>query len=318
MKDLIDFLVNNNIYFEENVSLKNRTWIKTGGFVAVWIEPKTTESLILLASFLFMKKINYEVVGHTSNIYYLDTTNPHIIVSTKKLISYRIVDSCVVCECGVHVSVLSRILVNKGMVGFSGLVNLPGTVGAATVNNSSCFGSEFSSLLKNVTLYDKNTGIIKTISTESLHYTHRSSSLKRKQIDAIVISVCLKLVKGCVEEELQKAKEAAEIRKHTQEPPAYTLGSVYANLKERNSLGYRIFKKYYRLLANLHIVKFPSRTHLLLKYYGYESLKPYVSEKNVNTFIWKPEIKDKESIFSEYCNFMGEAFVNPHLEIEVR
>lgn len=318
MRKLIDFLIKNNIQFEENVSLKKRTWIKTGGSVSVWIEPNTIESLILLAKFLFESKIKYETVGHTSNIYYLDATNPQVIVSTKNLISYRITDSCVNCDCGVHVSTLSRALVNKGIVGFSGLINLPGTVGAATVNNSSCFGSEFSSLIKDVSLFDKSTGTIKTICAENLMYGHRSSALKSKLIDAVVISVSLKLIKGCVDEEVRKAKEATETRKYTQEPPAYTLGSVFANLNERKNLGYRFFRKCYMILAKLHFVKKPSRTHLLLKYYGYEYLKPYVSDKNVNTFIWKPEIENKELFFSEYCNFMRKAFVDPRLEIEVR
>lgn len=318
MKELIDYLKNNDIKFEENISLRKKTWIKTGGIVAVWIEPNTTDELTRLSRYFFEKKLNYEVVGHTSNVFYLDTTNPSIIVSTKRLTSYQLLDSCVSCDCGVHVSTLSRSLVKKGFKGFSGLVNLPGTIGAATVNNSSCFNSQISSLIKNVTLFDKSTGKIKTINVEELRYSHRSSSLKRKEIDAVVISVRLNVIQGNITEEIQKAEKATEIRKLTQEPPAYTLGSVFANLKERNNMGFRIFRRFYNILAVMHIVGSISRTRLLLKYYGYDKLHPYVSDKNVNTFIWKPEIKDKSYIFSEYCRFMEKAFINPRLEIEVR
>lgn len=318
IQKLIEFLINNDIKFEKNVPLKKRTWIKTGGFVSVWIEPCVIESLILLAKFLFENQIKYEIVGHTSNIYYLDTTNPEVVISTKNLTSYQIVGSCVICDCGVRVSSLSRSLVNQGIIGFSGLVSLPGTVGAATVNNSSCFGSEFSSLIKNISLFDKSNGTIMTVGAESLMYSHRSSLLKNKIIDAIVLSVSLRLIRGNVDDEVRKANEAIEIRRQTQEPPAYTLGSVFANLNERKSIGLFFFKKWYLLLAKAHLGKIPSRTHLLLKYYGYENLSPYVSDKNVNTFIWRPEIDNKAFVFFEYCRFMRKAFVNPRLEIEVR
>ena len=43
-----------------------------------------------------------------------------------------------------------------------------------------------------------------------------------------------------------------------------------------------------------------------------------MSDKNVNTFIWRPEIDNKAFVFFEYCRFMRKAFVNPRLEIEVR
>lgn len=318
IQKLIEFLINNDIKFEKNVPLKKRTWIKTGGYVSVWIEPCVIESLILLAKFLFENQIKYEIVGHTSNIYYLDTTNPEVVISTKNLTSYQIVGSCVICDCGVRVSSLSRSLVNQGIIGFSGLVNLPGTVGAATVNNSSCFGSEFSSLIKDISLFDKSNGTIMTVGAESLMYSHRSSLLKNKIIDAIVLSVSLRLIRGSVDDEVRKANEAIEIRRQTQEPPAYTLGSVFANLNERKSIGLFFLKKWYLLLAKARLGKIPSRTHLLLKYYGYEDLSPYVSDKNVNTFIWRPEIDNKAFVFFEYCRFMRKAFVNPRLEIEVR
>lgn len=318
MSELIAFLVENKINFEENILLKKRTWLKTGGFVKVWIEPSNTEELISLAKYLYKASITYEVVGHTSNIYYLDSTNPEVIVSTMNIKSFHYNNDVALCDCGVSVSKLSRYFVDLGYVGFSGLVNLPGTIAAAVVNNSSCFDCAISSLLKDVLFFNQKTGSVEYLSVEDLSYSHRSSILKRKELTGIIISVSLNLKQGILIEEKKKALVATKIRKETQEPPAYTLGSVFAGLEKKTSLALNIYIMGFRLLTKLRIIQHKSLSELLLKFYGYDFLLPYVSTKNINTFIWKPEIKDKKQMFDKYVEFMHIAFVDPKLEIEIR
>lgn len=317
MSELIAFLIQNKINFEENVFLKERTWLKTGGMVRVWIDPSNTEELVTLAKYLYKESIQYEVIGHTSNIFFLDSTNPKVIVSTKKIKEFHHNSEVVVCDCGVPVSKLSRYFVNLGYLGFSGLVNLPGTIAAATVNNSSCFDCSISSLLKEVLFFNQKTGIVEHLSVEQLGYSHRSSILKRKELKGVVISVSLNLKQGNLIEEKEKALLASQIRKQTQELPAYTLGSVFASLERKTSLSLKIYFRMVRLLTKLRIIPYKSMSELLLKFYGYEFLLPYVSTKNINTFIWKPEIIDKKEMFDKYVEFMHKAFINPKLEIEI-
>lgn len=71
-----------DIPFEEDVSLKKKTWIKTGGFVSLWVAPTTLELLKKAVELLSRFNVNFELVGHTSNIYYLDDYNPKVILST--------------------------------------------------------------------------------------------------------------------------------------------------------------------------------------------------------------------------------------------
>jgi len=315
---IIQYLDENSIPYEENVSLSKKTWLKTGGIASILIMPSNIDQLRNVLHFLSCNAIDYQVVGQTTNIYYLDRTNPDIIVNTTHIKHYFINGSSLICDCGVPVASLSRELVSQGYQGFFGLINLPGTIGAATVNNSSCFDCSISELIERVNVYDIERKLERTLSFDDLKYSHRSSVLKRNELKAVVLSVVLRLKKGSIEREKAKAEKAAEIRKATQEKPAYTLGSVFAKLDERKSICLKIYRKVFKLLFDFGITKTLSRTHILLRYYGYLDLQPYVSEKNINTFIWKPEIVEKEAAFQRYCEFMHKAFVNPCLEIEIR
>lgn len=83
------------------------------------------------------------MVGHTLNIYFKNSFNIQTLVQTSKLTNYTILEDYVECECGVHVRLLARDMVKRGYKGFEGLVDLPGTIGGAIVNDSGVMGVKF-------------------------------------------------------------------------------------------------------------------------------------------------------------------------------
>lgn len=178
--DIRKKLQENNITFECNVPLKKKTWLKTGGIVSYWIEPDTIDKTIVISKFLDEAGIKYEVIGHTSNIYYVDDYNPNIIISTSKLNRYRFYNDFIIAECGVSVTKLSRECAEKGIKGFGGMIGLPGTVGAAVCNNSSCFNCSISDLLIEAVFYNSVSQKVETMRYEDFHYSKRYSVLKGK------------------------------------------------------------------------------------------------------------------------------------------
>ena len=141
MKDEIrKFLQEMSIEFEENVSLKRKTWIKRGGIASFYVLPKSSDELLVICRFLFRNNIPFDIVGHTSNMYFLNEYDSNVFISTKNLLGEIETDDSFVCEAGVNVSGFSRRMSEMGDVGFEGLVGLPGTMGGAVVNNSSAFG----------------------------------------------------------------------------------------------------------------------------------------------------------------------------------
>lgn len=315
--ELVFFLQSHNIPFYRDVSLSSKTWIHTGGNCSFWITPISIVQLKELCCFLYSECIDFDIVGQTSNIFFHSTYNPQVVVSTVKVTKYEICSDTIACECGVSVIKLAKDCLLKGFLGFYGLVGLPGTVGAATVNNSGCFNCSISSMLisAEVLLPD---GAIQIMQKEDFIYRHRSSAFKRGEKKGIILSVKLKAEKALnIEEEYRKAEETKIYRKKKQEGPNRNLGSVFSTRKRKLNFKNQIAAIFTKI-TKLFCISDPKRTYkqLLLWLYGYSVLSRYISDKNINTFIWKDS--EAEIYFEKYKEFMGKVYNNPTMEVEER
>lgn len=311
------FLMKNNIIFERDVPLSNKTWIKTGGSCAYWIVPETIQQLKKVCEYLYSRHFAFDIVGQTSNLFFHSNCHPQIMVSTVKLNHYTVSEDIITCECGVSVAKLARECLEKGYRGFSGLVGLPGTVAASVYGNASCFDCSIVSMLVNVEVLTPD-GQLNTISKEALGFSHRSSAFKRKEIVGSILSVRLKVeYADDIEAEKKKADEATNYRKTKQEKPNWCLGSVYSNMTFRRNGRNYLARLMTAVASKLHLSssrKAMKRSLLFL--YGYRRLNSYVSDKNVNTFIWRDG--SAERMFAVYKEFMGKVFNNLTIEIEER
>lgn len=84
MDKITEFLEENNVLFEENISLKKKTWIHRGGMCSLFIMPANIRELELTAQFLYKGNYEFLLIGHTSNLYILDSCNIPLVVSTAK------------------------------------------------------------------------------------------------------------------------------------------------------------------------------------------------------------------------------------------
>lgn len=318
IKNIVRKLTEYNIRFEENVLLKNRTWIKTGGIASLFVTPVSVDELVEIIDIFKKENVGFEIVGHTSNLYYLDDYNPTAIVSTNKIKSFREKNNYIECECGVPTSTISRYCVEKGFTGYSGLVNLPGTVGAAICNNSSCFECSLSEHLIDATFYDLDKNEIKHLVPSDLNFTYRSSNIKMGKLNGVLLTLRLDKKQGVIKEEKTKAEEATIIRKRTQEAPAYTLGSVYAGLIPQNDILAKIAVGGGKILRLCNLYTKKRYIKFVLTLYGFSDIKDFVSEKVINTFKWLPNRNDKYEKFQRYCAFINKAYKDPKLEIEIR
>ena len=322
------FFDSNHIDYAENVSLAKKTWIHRGPVVPYYISPSNVDELKSVVEFLCNNKKDFKVIGHTSNLYFKDTYRTDAIISTRKMTSYIEKDGKLICDAGVNVSQLSKYCIEHGILGFEGLVGLPGTVAAAVVNNSSCFKCSIFDLLidVDVLLIERDgTCSFRTIKRDELGFTHRSSTIKRGELNAILLKVRLAVNKTTNIDELkQKAQYNIDLREKTQEGKAYNLGSVFSGF-HRNKISLTSFgiwgvPKVFVFKVREHFRRTDKdyqlrRNAYLLRLFGYKDVIPYVSKKNINCFMWLDEGSD--SAFGRYYEFMHRyADCNP-LEIEV-
>lgn len=318
--DLSSFLLDNNIYFERNVDLKNKTWIKRGGITNYWVEPKDEHELKELAFFLYSSNLFFEIVGHTSNLYFLNTYNPDIVISTRKTNKYN--EDCyqIICEPGVSISKLARFCVENGYEGYEGLVDLPGTVAAAVYNNSGCYKCNISELLLKIDLVTP-TGKYQSLTPKDLCFKERSSALKRKELEGIILKVFLKKQSSMDKEALiNTAKKNKIHRKKYQEKKSANLGSVFPSSimhkAYKNSPLFFFLRKIIRYLPISIIKKQKLTKNIFLIIHGKRGFAKYLSNHSINCFIWKDQGADQ--LFLEYVEFMKKITKTDITEIEIR
>lgn len=318
---LESFLAHKTIPYETDVDLKKKTWIHRGGKADYFIMPQNTLSLEILMTYLYHNKIQHLLIGCTSNLYVLNSTNIPVVVSTLHCNQYAIKDSVIECDCGVQVAKLARQMINNGIKGFEYLTKLPGTIGAAICNNSSVKKPENSIAERLVDIDIITPTGLRTIKAADLHFTFRSSDLKKKLLEGTILRARLRKEIGNIVEMQQIAKENEAERLVLLDGPSQNLGCTVHRpfCNGPMSLKYRVlcsvYSKFLSFGGKDELNKKKLLKNFILSVTGHKRLIPYVSDKLIITFIWKDENAD--DVFDEYLEFMREIYKTDQIEIEI-
>lgn len=317
---ITSFLNSEGIYFEEKVDLKKKTWIHRGGIADLYILPENSTQLESLVRYLYTEKIDFLLVGHTSNLYILNGTNFPIVISTVKCSQYYLQGGELNCEAGTSVIKLANDMVQQGVKGFEYLTGLPGTVGAALVNNSSCRKNSISSLLISAKIVTSD-GEVKIFEPEDFHYEFRNSVFKSKLLHGVIVSAKLRVEQGDAYT-LQRIAADNKVDRETHlEKNEKNLGCTVNRcfINGKMSLKYRLPMYIYSLYSKIFVGDIEQRQvqrkKLLCTISGYKQIEPYISAKNPIIFLWKDEGADV--VFPEYLDFMKKIYRTDKLEIEI-
>lgn len=306
---------------KHNVRIYDICWLDhaQGGMIGTFYEPETKEELIELCSSLYKEKQSFDLIGHTSNIYFLPNYSVDIMVSTRKVKNVIYTKDSIIADCGASVKQLAHAMVDEGVKGFEGLIDLPGTVAASVYGNASCFDCSINSMLISVEFLNENGEII-TLRSEDLKFSKRSSILKRGEIKGVILSVTLRKEYGDTEEIKALAEKNHKRRLETQPGPKDNLGSIYAvsNIFSRKSWIIRKFASVLCLFLRLIQKDKASvnRTHknIILRLYGAKELQPYVY--GWNRYIWKDE--KSHDLFWKFHKIHQKLFTESNFEIEIK
>lgn len=84
----------------------------------------------------------------------------------------------------------------RGFAGLETLSGIPGTLGAAPIQNIGAYGHEVSEFITRVRTYDRNTKAIKTFTNNECEFEYRSSHFKKNPGRYIVLEVQFQLRQG--------------------------------------------------------------------------------------------------------------------------
>lgn len=272
--------------------IKRLSWNKSvGGQVENFYLPETIDELIILCNEKYKSNEKFDIVGYTSNINFRPTYSPNTLISTRLLKQYVVFENMIVCECGVSVSRLSCEMVNLGVIGFEGLIDLPGTIASAVYGNAGCYNCSVSALLHSIDLLTPN-GEIQNLSSDVLDFKFRSSAIKRNELKGVILRVYLYRRNGSVNELQQLSELYRKHRMKTQPGSSRNLGSIFVT-GTPTFLCYltKILRRVYLLFCSNELdynqKKLKSR-QFMLKCLGYSDISTYV-EWGMNRFIWKDE-----------------------------
>jgi len=300
---------------KRNIPIYNISWLNhaKGGVIGVFYEPETKDELVDLCRSLYNEGKKFDLVGHTSNIYFLPNYSVDIMVSTRRVKEVEYQDNLIIADCGANVKALARAMVNEGIKGFEGLIDLPGTVAASVYGNASCYDCSINNMLVSFELLKENGDIIK-LKPEDLKLIKRSSALKRGELRGVIISVTLRKEFGDAEQIRALADKNHATRTKKQPGSKDNLGSIYSESKCLSFLGvvFHIIAKSVNLL--LKPVKQISTTKIILYIMGYKELIPYLW--GWNRFIWKDE--ESHKLFWKYHQIHKKLFLDNEFEIEIK
>lgn len=289
------------------------------GLVKDFYEPESLAELTELCRQLYKEDNEFLVIGHTSNLYFTPNCRINTVVSTRKCNSFEINDNSIWCECGVSVMKLSKMMCLRGIAGFEGLVDLPGTVASSIYGNSSAFYCSINERLIECEVLLQDGSIMK-LTKEQLQLSDRDSALKRGTINGVILSAMLKKEISSSEQLCQTAKLNSKMRSDSLPGPAHNLGSIFRNDRKRTLLGtaiqaitklYSIILKKENKYSSEEIRK--KRLKLSMLLLGARDLEPYVFSWNL--YIWKDY--NAHNMFQKFVKKHNKIYKNSSLEIEV-
>lgn len=168
---------------EKNVPLAPYTTMRIGGNADVFFHVETLADLAFASKYIREKKLAFFVLGGGSNVLIRDegfhgaVIHPRLKgIKVKQLGSFRFK---VEAAAGERWDDLVAYTVGQGLYGLENLSLIPGSVGAAPVQNIGAYGVELKETLESVEIFDMNDGKIKVLSNEECKFGYRDSIFKK-------------------------------------------------------------------------------------------------------------------------------------------
>jgi UDP-N-acetylmuramate dehydrogenase len=183
------------MHIQENIPLKNLTTFRIGGPARFFCVATTVEEL--QQAITFAKKNNLAIfpLGGGSNILVSDSGFSGLVIkieikgiqkTEEKNNAENIVE--VIAGAGEDWDALVAYAVENNLHGIENLSLIPGTVGAAPVQNIGAYGMEAKDAIQNVEVVDLETGEVKNMSNAECLFSYRDSIFKKPEGKKYIIT----------------------------------------------------------------------------------------------------------------------------------
>jgi UDP-N-acetylmuramate dehydrogenase len=167
----------------ENVPLSSLTTLGVGGNVRYVITECATDEISAAHSFADRVGLPLIPVGEGSNILAPDSPVEAVVVKMRSDgitgIQKNTISTSVLASAGMSWDALVSTASSNGWWGIENLAGVPGTVGAAPVQNIGAYGAEVSTTIDYVQAYDMRTRTLQRLSPHACNFSYRNSVFKQ-------------------------------------------------------------------------------------------------------------------------------------------
>ena len=177
---------------KKSFSLKENNLLKIDSTAKFFIEIFDLEDLKNIQNFTSTKKINFCILGEGSNVVLPNLLNKFVIKISFDEISIE--DNLITVGAGKNWDDFVLWSLENGYCGLENLSGIPGSIGAAPIQNIGAYGSEVSDFIDEVICFDMDSNSLVSFTNNDCKFSYRQSIFQDKD-SLIVIKVKFKLTK---------------------------------------------------------------------------------------------------------------------------
>jgi UDP-N-acetylmuramate dehydrogenase len=179
-------------------TLNKYTSLRVGGPAKSIINVSTEEEIIAAIEAAGTSPIL--IIGGGSNVLVSDQGFDGTVIHIANNQAESEVDACsgatLTIGAGENWDEFVRTTISRGFAGLETLSGIPGTVGAAPIQNIGAYGHEVSEFITRVRTYDREAKAVKTFTNSECEFEYRNSIFKRTPGRYIVLSVQFQIRRG--------------------------------------------------------------------------------------------------------------------------
>ncbi|MFF2078625.1 UDP-N-acetylmuramate dehydrogenase [Kitasatospora sp. NPDC058162] len=138
------------------------------------------------------------VLGHGSNVIAADAGHPGtvVVMNTRGITAKKLDDTtvAVTIQAGHPLTDLVQWAAAERLAGIECLAGIPGTVGAAPVQNAGAYGQQIADTLRSVSVWDWNMGCLRTFPVQACRLRYRNSRFKENPGRWTILTATLHLI----------------------------------------------------------------------------------------------------------------------------
>lgn len=228
MENIIRYLKDNDVKYNENVDLSKITSYKVGGKARIIVYPSSEKELVSVLKIIDYYRLDFKIIGNCTNLLFSDELYKDVLINLSKMNEIKFLsNNKVKVGPGVNLIKLSLMTAKKGLTGLEFASGIPGNIGGAIYMNAGAYKSDMGYIVKSVRVLTDRYEII-TLVNKEMNFHYRSSFLQKHK-DYICLGAILQLKKGKKEaiEEVIKSRRERRVESQPLEYPS--CGSVFRN-----------------------------------------------------------------------------------------